>query len=619
VEKELFATPGDAPSAEEARDRKEAEDAEKEAARRATPPPAVAETVVPVDTIDPVIVELRQRLGAGKFSDVTAAERAALTAFYAEHKTPVWVLGGDFTERARHAMAEIARADDWGLDAKAFALPEPGEPASIAGMVEAELKLSIAVLKYARYARGGRLEPLQISRNFDQKLTLRDPKVVLETVAGLETPGGYLRALHPKHPQFELLRQALIKVRSGSETGPRETETTVKLPASGPVLKLGIEHPDVALLRRRLKVAALAGSENVFDEDVLAAVQAYQRKSGMREDGVVGAGTRGALNGAGSSKTRLFGSEAERLVLNMERWRWMPEELGEFHVWDNVPEFQTRVVKAGRVIHQARIIVGRPETQTAIFSANMRYVVFGPEWGVPDSIKVKELLPKLRATSDGGFFGGWSTDTTVLDQQNMRVVYKGKVVDASTIDFNKVDIRKFAFIQSAGPHNALGAVKFRFPNKHDIYMHDTPMRHLFGQTVRAFSHGCVRVQDPGKFAEVLLEEDKGWSAGKVRDMMAKGGNVEVSLTKHIPVHITYFTAVAAEDGTVSYFNDLYGHDQRVSAALNGKPMPLESVQSLDTASVQDGDPSFPKKEAKAKRGKQQQQESGDLFSILFAN
>lgn len=563
-----------------------------------------------------MIVDVRERLAAAKLADTTAAERTALTAFYADRKTPVWVAGADFTDRARHVMAEIARADEWGLEAKAFALPSAGDVTSTAALADTEIKLSVAVLKYARYARGGRLEPSQVSRNIDQKLSLRDPKVVLETVAGLETPGSYLRALHPKHPQFELLRRALLKARAGTGMGAQEAETRVQVPSRGPVLKLGVEHPDVALLRKRLKVAATPGLENVFDEDVLQAVKAYQRKGGLRDDGVVGAGTRGALNGS-SGKSKLYGTDEQRLIVNMERWRWMPEDIGEFYVWDNVPEFLTRVVKNGRLVHQAKIIVGRPQTQTTIFSASMRYVVFGPEWGVPDSIKVKELLPKLRSSYEGGLFGfGPVTDTSILDRQNMRVVYKGRVVDASQIDWGAVDIRKYAFIQAAGPGNALGAVKFRFPNKHDIYMHDTPMRELFNNTVRAFSHGCVRVQDPGRFAEVLLEEDKGWPAARVRELMARGGNVDVTLNKKIPVHITYFTTVASEDGTVSSFSDLYGHDRRVAAALSGRPLPLESVQSLDVAGQDTVAPT--KKEARGpKRYQKQAQE--DLFSGLFGN
>ena len=267
-EKELLAGPGNPPSPQEEADRDEAKAAEKLATEvpsarttppEAAPPSAPAEpATAAVDPVDPVIVDVRERLAAAKLADATAAERTALTAFYADRKTPVWVAGADFTERARHVMAEIARADEWGLEAKAFALPSAGDVLSTAALADTEIKLSVAVLKYARYARGGRLEPSQVSRNFDQKVSLRDPKVVLETVAGLETPGSYLRALHPKHPQFELLRQALLKARAGTGMGAQEAETRVQVPSSGPVLKLGVEHPDVALLRKRLKVAGSA-------------------------------------------------------------------------------------------------------------------------------------------------------------------------------------------------------------------------------------------------------------------------------------------------------------------------------------------------------------------------
>jgi murein L,D-transpeptidase YcbB/YkuD len=182
-----------------------------------------------------------------------------------------------------------------------------------------------------------------------------------------------------------------------------------------------------------------------------------------------------------------------------------------------------------------------------------------------------------------------------------------------------VDIRKYSFIQAAGPGNALGAVKFNFPNKHDIYMHDTPMRNLFDKTVRAFSHGCVRVHNPGRFAEVLLEEDKGWSAARVRDLMARGGVNEVPLTKRIPVHITYFTMVASDDGQMLSFADIYGHDRRVASALAGRPLPLEPVQSLDPAG-QSIDQAESRQEAKqVRRGKRYEPTQEDFFSALFGN
>jgi murein L,D-transpeptidase YcbB/YkuD len=569
----------------------------------------------PVVEIDPLVATVRQQLATARLTDSTPAERAALTSFYAGRSALVWVTADGFTARARHAMAEIAQADDWGLPAKAFVLPalSSGAP-SPAALADAEIKLGVAVLKYARYARGGRLDPAEVSRNFDQKPTLRDPKVVLETVAGLETPGSYLRALNPQHPQFEALRQALLKLRAagGERQQDKADEAPVRLP-NGPALKLGMEHPDVALLRRRLSVPTQGGEEYLYDAQVRDTVAAFQRKSGVQATGTLTDRTRAALNKV-ETPTPAFGTEEQRLVINMERWRWLPEDMGELHVWDNIPEFQTRVVKRGQVIHQARIVVGKVDTQTTIFSANMRYVVFGPEWGVPDSIKIKELLPYLRPSSEPSFFGfgGTVSDTRILEKHNLRVSFNGKPVDASQIDWSQVDIRKFAFIQPSGAGNVLGAVKFRFPNKHDIYMHDTPQRELFEKTVRTFSHGCVRVQNPGRLAEVLLDEDKGWSNARVREMMAQGGNVEVSLTKQIPVHITYFTTVAAEDGQVRSFPDVYGHDKRVAAALAGRPLPLEPPQKLDTTET-----GLEAKESRRPRRYDQSKE--DAFSGLFGN
>jgi L,D-transpeptidase YcbB len=397
----------------------------------------------------------------------------------------------------------------------------------------------------------------------------------------------------------------------------------------GPALKPGMRHPDVVLLRQRLKLAAPAGAEDVYDRQVQEAVADFQRKNGIKPDGSLGARTRTALNGGGDKPPPAYGSDEQRLIANMERWRWMPEDMGEFHVWDNIPEFQTRVVRKGQVVHQAKIIVGRVETQTTIFSANMRYVVFGPEWGVPDSIKVKELLPYLRTTSDGpGFFGfgggGGVTDTRVLEKHNLRVSYNGQPVDPSQIDFRQVDIRKYNFIQPSGPSNALGAVKFRFPNKHDIYMHDTPQRELFEKTVRTFSHGCMRVQNPGRLAEVLLEEDKGWSSARVRELMERGGNNEVTLSKQIPVHITYFTTVASEDGQVRSFGDVYGHDKRVASALAGRPMPLEAPSTTApegfATKQETSKQEMSKQEIKeARRGRRYDQAQEDPLSALFGN
>jgi murein L,D-transpeptidase YcbB/YkuD len=442
-------------------------------------------------------------------------------------------------------------------------------------LAAAEIKLGLAVLKYARFARGGRVDPAHISPNFDERPPLRDAKVVLEALAASANPGAYLRGLNPQHPQFERLRQALLRARTGHAAPAAQAKPSADVKLSdGPLLKLGMQHPDVVQLRRRLELPLPPGAESIYDVQVRDAVREFQKEAGIEASGNLTSRTRSALNG-GRPRSVAAGGEVERLLVNMERWRWMPEELGDFYVWDNVPEFTTRVVKAGEVIHFAKIVVGKVDNQTPLFSANMRYVVFHPEWGVPDSIKLKEIAPYLRPATFGGdffsFFGG-GTDTRVLERHNLKVSYNGRPVDASQVNWSAVDIRRFTFIQPAGPTNVLGAVKFRFPNKHDVYMHDTPQRDLFRYPTRTFSHGCMRVENPGRLAEILLAQDKGWSAEKVRGLLATGYNNEVELTTQIPVHVTYFTAVVGDDGRVEYFGDVYGHDARTAAALAGKPL-----------------------------------------------
>ncbi len=557
-----------------------------------------------------MLAEVRRQLSEPARGNVDRQDRAALAAFYAERNEPLlWVTGDGFTAKAKHAMAEIRKADDWGLSASAFELPQlaPGAaaPDALAG---AEIKLGLAALKYARHARGGRLDPAQISKNIDVKLSLRDPKVVLGAMAATETPGNTLRDLNPKHEQFLKLRQALLKARSGHVTPePEKTETaSVRLP-DGPSLKVGSEHPHVALLRRRLGLQVPRGAENTYDLEVQDAVKAFQQQNHIQATGILTPRTRSALNAGVKTErpTAPAGSEVQRLIVNMERWRWMPEHLGELHVEDNLPEFMARVFKKGQVIHSARIVVGKVDTPTAVFTANMRTVVFHPEWGVPNSIKMKELAPYLSGGGGGGFlfFGGG--DTSILDRQRMRVVYNGRTVNPSSVDWGSVDIRRFTFIQSAGPHNVLGVVKFLFPNKHDIYMHDTPQRDLLDQPRRMYSHGCMRVQNPERLAELLLAEDKGWTADHVRGLLAQDGTSEVQLAREIPVHVTYFTMVAGEGGQVSSYSDIYGYDSRMSAALGGKPLPPEIVASGDDA-PRDARPRRPQKQS-------------DFFSGLFGN
>ncbi len=475
-------------------------------------------------------------------------------------------------------IKEIRSADDWGLDASAFSLP--GNPAAGARpetLADAELKLSAAVLKYARHARGGRLDPPSLSDIIDRRPHIYDPKSVLRAVAAAEYADAYLRSLHPKHESFKRLRQALLSMnKGGGGTAPR-------VPA-GPNFRPGDNDPQIALIRRRLGAGVDGRRDAVYDTALLQAVNRYQREHGLRVTGVIDQALRASLNEAAGGRASGGASEERklRILVNMERWRWMPDDLGAFYVWDSIPEQLTRVFDRGRVVLTERIVVGRPTTPTPTFSANMQFVTFNPEWAVPEGIKVNEIAPKLQRSGGGGDYyggygGGGGGSSQVLQRLGgLRVNYNGRQIDPDSVDWSSVDIRRFQFIQGPGERNVLGVVKFRFPNKHDVYMHDTPDRHLFNQTPRAFSHGCMRTENPLHLAEVILGHDKGFSAGQIREMVQAGATNEIKLNSAIPVHIAYFTAEVDDQGQVRYFPDVYRIDSRIASALKGRAIQFSS-------------------------------------------
>ncbi len=496
---------------------------------------------------------------------------SALTDFYTESKgRPVWTTKDGFNSRAQQALQEIRNADNWGLEASAFQLPEaPGSAPE--ALADAEIKLSTAVLKYARHARGGRLDPPALSAMLDRRPHIYEPKSVLQAIAVAASSDAYLRGLHPKHEPFRRLQRALAALGKEQSNTPQ----LVKIP-SGTNIKPGQENPQIGLLHTRLSVTAEPGRETFYDNALLEAVNRYQKEHGLEATGIVDRKLRASLNEAAGTSPE---EKRERIVVNMERWRWMPDDLGEFYVWDSVPEQLTRVFDHGQLALMERIVVGKPSTPTPTFSANMQFVVFHPEWGVPDSIKSHEIVPKLRRASGGGgessfffFGGGGGGGRSVLDRMGMRVSMNGHPVDPDTVDWSHVDVRRYQFIQGAGARNALGLIKFRFPNKHDVYMHDTPDRSLFNASTRAFSHGCMRTQNPVHLAEVLLAYDKGYSPEKTRALAAASGTNEIKLSTQIPVHVVYFTMEADEAGNVRSFGDIYGMDSRIARALKGLPV-----------------------------------------------
>jgi murein L,D-transpeptidase YcbB/YkuD len=429
-------------------------------------------------------------------SDEDKAEHAALVAFYqARAYAPLWLAAdGALTPKASSAIAEIKRADEWGLDPQDFTLParaEKGAPAAAPdpkGMAADEIGISLAVLKYGRYARGGRImDPSeQLSSYLDRRPQLLEPKVILDGIAEAAEPDAYLRGLHPAHPQFEKLRQKYLAI-------------------------LGRYKPRGVAGRTRISLYA--------------------------------------------------DSEAARLLANMEEWRWMPADLGGLYVWNNIPDFTQRVVKDGKIVRTVRIVAGEIDKQTPIFSRPMRKITFRPTWIVPDSIKVHELWPDM--LRGGSMMREWKLEVTTKD---------GAPMDWRKMNWSKIDIRDYEVIQPNGPKSVMGKVKFSFPNQHTVFMHDTLERDkwMFRSVRRTYSHGCMRVADPIGLAEIVLREDKGWDKAKVAEEVDAQLNNEIPLDRKVPVHMTYFTALVDESGTLHTFPDVYGHERRIVLALEGK-------------------------------------------------
>jgi murein L,D-transpeptidase YcbB/YkuD len=464
----------------------------------ATPPPAPSPTALAPEIAD------RLAASPANLGEAEREDRAALARFYeSRRQEPVWVAAAGLSPAGAAVVAEMARAGDWGLEASAFrlpGLPTGGREPTRLERADAEIAISLAVFKYARHARGGRAEPTSLSRNIDRRLSLLDPAQVIEAAAKAEKPDAYLRDLHPRHAQFQLLRQKYLALKRGQP---------------------------------------MVGEADTGEDG-----RAGRRKVSPAE-----------------------GPSAQRLLLNMEQWRWMPDDLGDFHVWVNVPEFLIRVVRGGKVIHTERVVVGKPDTQTPIFSDEIEQVIFHPFWGVPDSIKKADIQPSLARGS-----------MRVLERYNLRIQFNGRDIDPLGIDWASADMRKYHVYQPPGAENLLGVVKFRFPNKHDVYMHDTPQKNLFNAPVRAFSHGCMRVREPQRLAELLLAADQAWPASRVAAAVNGGPqNNHINLKQRIPVHITYFTAAVDEDGKLRQFADIYGHERRMTLALEGKTQLLAKL------------------------------------------
>lgn len=516
--------------------------------------------------------------------ETTSGEREAAEAFYANRDhAPLFIQSGEMTELGRSLRALFETADAYGLNPAdygntAFFPVDESAPDAMAA-ARADIGMTLWALRYARHAMTGRINPASIASDITLSRNFVDPATVMPTLLASDDMADALLGYHPQHAQFHALREHLAMLRDGDGIERHD------LIAEGGTLRLGDSDDRVPQLRTRLGVAdpvvtasiatqntapiaeveqvevrlvSTAASEtieeqapldpNLFDEALDSAIKVFQAEHNLTADGIVGPATFAALN-------EQAGDLTPHIIANMERWRWMPRELGQFHVIANVPEYRLWVRRDGETIFTTRTVVGQNRHRTAIFSDEMEYMAVNPYWNVPSSIARNEILPRL--LEDPGY----------INRGNYEVIYNGNSVDPFAINWHAAAQQGMPRIrQRPGSRNALGEIKFMFPNQHSIYFHDTPSRSLFSRDQRAFSHGCVRVLDPWAFAEALLTNEPDWDIARARSLQ---GSRERSLIldEHIPVHITYFTARIADDGNLIMARDIYGHHGRVLAAL----------------------------------------------------
>ncbi len=518
---------------------------------------------------------------------VTPEHRNAILKFYAERGfRPVWTTPYGIRAKTFPVLERLANSADEAMDPAMYRVPVAwsvnGDLKAVEGslprLARFDVELTAAALRYARHASGGIVNPNALSAYHDLKPPKVTPQKALRQLAGTTSPEKWLGSLLPRHRAYGILREALKKLRGGP------VEEPLAPVAAGPLIRPGAYDERIPLIRRHMirlgymsrkdpasrKVASAgdvapeglqtvstdAVPENdpaVYDAALEKAVRDFQRKSGLKPDGIIGRGTLRALNARrGNGKA----ARARKIALNMERLRWMPRDFGRMHFLANQPAYELYLMRDGRTAWKTRIIIGKPTNQTAFFSDEMELVVFNPYWGVPQSIITKEMLPKLLQ------------DPSWLDRQGYELTdTRGRRLSSSAVDWGSyAGSRRVPFNvrQPPGRKNALGHIKFLFPNSHSIYMHDTPARSLFKRKRRAFSHGCVRVQDPLTMAELVTGLDRNTIESKIDS----GRNERLRLKRKIPVHLVYFTAWPDDSGRIRFYPDVYGRDRLLQNALD---------------------------------------------------
>ncbi|MVT51698.1 L,D-transpeptidase family protein [Bradyrhizobium yuanmingense] len=483
-------------------------------------------------------------------------ERAAIEKFYgARDYTPVWTQGGNLTAAAKGVIARLKDAASDGLNPADYPVPDFAATTPDA-LADAELKLTASMFDYARHAQSGRMHWSQASGDILYPEHPVDPGEVLTKVTTAADASAALESYNPPHKLYKELKAKLAELR-GQGSGP-----AIEI-ADGPALKytpagkkqaeIVVEDPRVPQLRAKLGLAENAGDTR-YDAAVAEAVRKFQSGAELKATGILDDKTVKALNTPKRDK------QIDVVLVNMERWRWLPRELGAPSLGDayvilNIPDFTLKVMQRGQQVWTTRVVTGKPGKQaTPLLTETMKYITVNPTWNVPPSIVYNEYLPALQQ------------DPTVLQRMGLRLEQNR---DGSV-----------HISQPPGEANALGRIRFNFPNKFLVYQHDTPDKHLFAKEERAFSHGCMRVQNPDQYASVLLNivmPNEKYTPERIRSMYGKS-EIDLKFPTPIPVNITYQTAFVDEAGKLQFRKDVYGRDAvMINVLKNNRGKDLEAV------------------------------------------
>lgn len=482
---------------------------------------------------------------------------AALTQYYSKHSQFAWLDDGQPNAAAKAVMAEMAKADSVGLSAADYKVALPNvdaqdRPAVLKEALRFDLHLSAKVMTYVLDTTRGRVDPNRISGYHDLPRKKVNLVAALEEILSSDAVAENLARRNPQSAQFRALAAEYAKLRgdakpaialpAGTKIRPGESDEAL------PNVIAAIAQAASAKLKEKHAAALEQGASKEYAGALVALVRDFQRENGLRPDGIVGARTLHALRGDTSA------GKLRKLQFAMERLRWLPADFGKRYVFLNQPSFRVSVINGGQEQLSMPVVIGKKSNQTYFFTDKIEAVEYNPYWNMPRSIIVNEMLPKLYR------------NPSYLDNAGYEVFNeRGRAVSSSSVSWDRVALNKVSVDvrQPPGPRNALGRLKIKFPNRHAIYMHDTPQKSLFKQARRAMSHGCVRLEQPQAMAAALL----GKPVDYVNAQVGAGKNKVEKVTQDIPVYLTYFTAWPDSEGKVVYFDDVYDRDDYLSRAI----------------------------------------------------